>query len=194
MPYDSGPILFNVAAYRMPPGTSQRRGGHLGNRDLFTLDSRKLGPKSIAVAKAHLKTFKPSFPVDPKLFSEWHVALVYEPSDGRLYGGPIAVLIDERCFSATDIFVGALELLPNVTLIGTTTGGGSGRAEVLRLAHSGVEVRVSTMASFRPNGLSYDGNGVAPDIEVKPTLEDLFGKTDSVLARAVQYLKEQTKR
>ena len=191
---DAEPILFNVAAYRMPPGTVARSGGHLGDRGLYTLDSKRFAPRNVTAAKALLASFEPSMAVDPKLFSDWHVAFVYEPSDGRLFRGSIAVLIDEGCFSATDIFVGALELLPNVTLIGTTTGGGSGRSEKLRLANSGIEVRVSTMASFRPNGRSYDGHGIAPDIEVKPTLEDLLGKTDSALVRAVEHLKAQTRK
>jgi hypothetical protein len=196
---DALPLVFNVAAYRMPPGTRPRRGGYLGNRALFTLDSPKLGPSGIAAAKTVLAAFRPSMPIDPRLFSDWHVAMIPArgkglAGNGPYFTGPITVLIDEGCFSATDIFVGALELLPNVTLIGTTTGGGSGRSETLRLAHSGIEVRVSTMASFRPNGLSYDGNGVAPDIEVKPTLEDLNGKTDTVLEQAVVHLRKATAR
>ena len=43
------------------------------------------------------------------------------------------MLTDEACFSATDIFAAALGALPNVTLMGTATGGGSARVQSFRL-------------------------------------------------------------
>lgn len=105
------------------------------------------------------------------------------------YEKPVIVLCDSDCFSATDIFVGALERLPQVTVIGTATGGGSGRARRVRLAESGIELQVSTMASFRPDGRLYDGVGIAPDIEVYPKAQDLYGSTDQVLEVALERLK-----
>ena len=47
------------------------------------------------------------------------------------------------------------------------------------------------MVSHRPNGMLYDGKGIAPDIEVKPTLSDLTAQTDTQLAKAVEHLKAQ---
>ena len=58
------------------------------------------------------------------------------------------------------------------------------------LAHSGFELRLSTMASFRPDGTHYDGIGVEPDRVVMPLPTDfLVGGTDSVLEAALDFLR-----
>jgi C-terminal processing protease CtpA/Prc len=79
--------------------------------------------------------------------------------------------------------------MPPVTLVGTASGGGSGRKEPHRLAHSGLVVELSSMASFRPDGLLYDGRGVEPDVVVEPAAADFLGATDSVLEKAKALLR-----
>jgi C-terminal processing protease CtpA/Prc len=98
------------------------------------------------------------------------------------------VLIDSDCFSATDVVAGALRGLPRVTLLGRATAGGSGRAQTHRLP-SGLRVRLSTMASFQPDGTPYDGVGIAPDIAVEPAATDFLGRTDRVLDAALARLR-----
>ena len=105
------------------------------------------------------------------------------------YESPVVVLVNANAFSAADIFVGALAGRPRVTLMGTATGGGSGRSTQHRLARSGLAVRLSTMASFRPNGALYDGHGVEPDVVIHPTLDDYTVGTDSVLDAAIARLR-----
>ena len=39
---------------------------------------------------------------------------------------PVLVLVGRGCFSSTEAFVAAMRVLPNVTVVGDTTGGGSG--------------------------------------------------------------------
>ena len=99
------------------------------------------------------------------------------------------VLQDGGCFSATDVFLGALKGWPRVTLMGEASGGGSGRARRYRLAHSGIEVRLSSMASFRPDGRLYDGAGIAPDVRVEATVADLLGRSDTVLDAAIAHFR-----
>jgi C-terminal processing protease CtpA/Prc len=77
-----------------------------------------------------------------------------------------------------------------VTLLGVASGGGSGRSGKLTLPRSGVRLRVSTMASFQPNGKLYDGNGVPPDVVVEPTPEDWIGESDSMLDAALRRILE----
>ncbi len=102
----------------------------------------------------------------------------------------VVVLMDDGCFSSTDIFLGAFAELPQVTLLGTASGGGSGRARSKRLAHGGVELRLSSMASFRPT--SYDGVGIAPDVVVLPGPTDfVLGGTDAMLEAAIRQLKSR---
>ncbi|MDE7496008.1 MAG: S41 family peptidase [Muribaculaceae bacterium] len=52
----------------------------------------------------------------------------YDPAEaGRVtYYGPIAVLTNRSCFSATNDFVAIMKTLPQVTIVGARTGGGGG--------------------------------------------------------------------
>ena len=79
--------------------------------------------------------------------------------------------------------------MQGVTLVGTPSGGGSGRTEGYGLAASGLRIRLSSMASFRPDGKLYDGNGIQPDIVVKPARGDWIGKGDAQLDKALELLK-----
>ena len=105
------------------------------------------------------------------------------------YDKKVVVLIDRGCFSATDVFAAALGALPNVTLVGEATSGGSGRAAGHRLSKSGVRLQLSTMASFRPDGVLVEGNGVVPDVAVAAEPTDLVGGADAVLQRAFELLR-----
>jgi C-terminal processing protease CtpA/Prc len=74
----------------------------------------------------------------------------------------------------------------NVTLIGTPSGGGSGRAIPLTLRNSAIALRLSSMASFQRDGKLYDGRGVEPDVMLQPAAGDWIGKTDTALDAAVK--------
>lgn len=60
-------------------------------------------------------------------FSEPY-AYYYDPAEqGRvMWGKPVAVLTNRSTFSAANNFVSIMKLLPNVKIVGATTGGGSG--------------------------------------------------------------------
>ena len=129
------------------------------------------------------RTFKPDWQLPSGEFSDWHY-MVVERDPKTAYGKPVIVLLDAGCFSATDIFLGGFKGCRNVTLMGQPSGGGSGRSQTHRLPNSGIEFRLSTMASFTPAGQRYDGKGIAPDVVLTPELADLIGATDSVLEAA----------
>ena len=144
-----------------------------------------------AIAKAKRK-FKPSWKPMTGKFSALHYMLLGPSNDLSVfhYDKPVVILIDSGCFSATDIFVGAFHGWRNVTLMGTETGGGSGRSQTTMLDHSELEVRLSTMVSYRPDGSLYDGGGIAPDVRAERTLDDVLGRTDSVLDKARRRLAQ----
>src|SRR5690606_41631497 len=54
----------------------------------------------------------------------------------------------------------ALKGLPNVTLVGEASSGGSARAQVVELPASGLKARFASMASFQASGELFDGRGV----------------------------------
>ena len=99
--------------------------------------------------------------------------------------------MDTWNFSAWDIFLGALKGWKNVTLMGQSSGGGSGCRESYRLRNSQIKIYLSSMASFQPNGKLYDGNGIQPDVIIEPIPTDFIGKTDSILQAAIQRLQKK---
>ena len=102
----------------------------------------------------------------------------------KTYNKNVVVLMDTACFSATDIFLGAFKGWRNVTLMGTPSGGGSGRVDVINLPNSRLRVLASTMASFAPNGDLYNRTGIHPDVLVHAEPTYFTGETDQILEAA----------
>ncbi len=184
------PRVVNVAAKRLAPGESPDAEGLLANRALYRRDSPRHADAARRAIDRVTRTFRPEWTLPEGEFSDWHFFVLHPTSEGGTYHyeKPVVVLIDPSCFSATDIFVGAFLGHENTTLIGTPTGGGSGRSGRCTLPRSGLRVRVSSMASFLPNGALYDGNGIAPDVVVQPAPTDFIGATDVVLEAAVRHI------
>ena len=106
---------------------------------------------------------------------------------------PVIVLCNAASFSATDGFLSAFADLPNVKLLGEPSGGGSGARRRFTLPHTNATVSISSMASFRPNGKLFDGNGIEVDIESRARLEDFTDNQDTVLDQAVRWLQAKSK-
>lgn len=184
-----GPWVGNFAVYRK---SSKFKDDHLALRFMQRLDSKEWTSKQRSVIRKTFARFKPEWKV-PDGFSKWH-ALLLDRTDHPQeyhYTKKVVILSDAGCFSATDIFLGALKIHPRVTLMGTASSGGSARSMSFGLPHSQIEVRCASMASFRPNGMLYDGRGVEVDIEVQPDPTFYIdGGQDKTLERARQWLKE----
>lgn len=188
---DDAPRVVNVAAYRCRVGDDRDSPrGYLENRFLYPASWSNWSGRERKAIHELASDFQPEWdePARSKQFSAWHYMVVSPKESGGQYEKPVVVLMDEACFSATDIFLGAFKGLQNVTLMGTPSGGGSGRGRQTVLKHSRLKVILSTMASFQPNGRLYDGHGIQPDVFVERTLDDILGKTDSTLDTALKHL------
>ncbi len=62
--------------------------------------------------------------------------------------------------------------------------GGSGSSRTVNLPRSGIAFKLSTMASFRPNGAPFEGKGVAVDVPAQPPPKDFITGEDTVLEQA----------
>ena len=119
------PRIGNVARYRL---CDEFEKDHLSDsRHVYRETNSKFDDRERATIAAFKKKFQPEWEPDDKEFSEWHyMVLAKRPDDKRyFYDKSVIVLCDEKCFSATDIFLGALKGWPNVTLMGQPSGGGS---------------------------------------------------------------------
>jgi C-terminal processing protease CtpA/Prc len=137
--------------------------------------------------------FKPEWTLPKGHFSDWHY-LVLRRIDGPAiyhYEKPVIVLMNGRCFSATDIFLAALKGMKNVTLLGTPSAGGSAYGQDVVLGETPFRVRIGSMASFQPDGRLFDRNGVRPDVVVEPTPAYYIGGADRALAEAVKRITKK---
>ncbi len=190
LPANGAPVVGNVAAILLTKGQAAAPEA-LADRGLYPVDWSGWTDAQRGAITQFARSFKPSWKLPTGRFSPWHF-LVLDRKDNEnafAYDKRVVVLIDRGCFSATDVFAAALGALPNVTLVGEATSGGSGRASGHRLPHSGIRLQLSTMASFRPDGVLFEGNGVVPDVLVEAEPGDVVGTSDAPLQRAVALLR-----
>jgi len=107
------------------------------------------------------------------------------PNDRKdVFTGKVVVLIGPKTFSAGEDFVAALQLMRRGKLIGERTGGGTGQPLTFELPGGGT-ARICAKRDEYPDGHTFVGSGIAPDIEVKATVADVRAKRDPALARAM---------
>jgi hypothetical protein len=193
MPGNAPMRVVNVAAYRVPVKfTHVPKDGFLpAYRSLHPVTHGIWTAPERAVILDFLRDFKPDWPLPAGLFSEWHVMGISPGTNPKAfrYGRPAIILSDAGCFSATDNFLGAFKGLSGVTIMGTKSGGGSGRMASYVLPNSRLPLTLCQMASFRHTGQLYDGAGVEPDVVVEAKETDhLVGGGDSVLEAALKAL------
>jgi hypothetical protein len=190
LPADGAPRVGNVATVLRARGQPAAADA-LADRGLWPADWNGWSEPQRAAIAAAARGFRPSWRPPPARFSPWYWLVLDRADNANAYAypAPVVVLIDRGCFSATDVFAAALGALPQVTLLGEATAGGSGRARRHRLGHSGLVVQLSTMASFQPDGTLFEGHGVLPDIAVEPQPTDAIGATDAMLQRAIEVLR-----
>ncbi len=114
-------------------------------------------------------------------FSEAAPAYV-EPYEGIRYKNKVAVLIDRGTYSAGSFTALATKALPNMVLIGDTTGGGLGLPNGGQLPN-GWTYRFSITQALTLNKSPEYENGVPPDIHVLFDWNNL--KTDEIIERAI---------
>jgi len=185
------PYIANVAAYRLNGSESKSNPlGYLSRRHLYPLNWHGWKDQDRAAIRVFSEGFEPRWKLPQGEFSDWHYfVLTADPSRTWHYTKPVVILMNGDCFSATDIFLGAFKGRPGVTLVGTASGGGSGASVLHQFHQSGLKLILASMASFRPNGMLYERTGIQPDRTIHATLDDLIGKSDSLLDLVSQHLR-----
>ena len=118
-------------------------------------------------------------------FSEAEAVYV-EPYNGIRYTKPVIMLIDRGTYSAGSFTALATKALPNITLMGDSTGGGLGLPNGGQLPNGWTYRFSITQALTLDKSPDYE-NGVPPDIEALFDWNDLT--TDEVLERAILELQ-----
>jgi hypothetical protein len=116
---------------------------------------------------------------------------LYLKTGGKVhYSKPVAILTNRKCYSATGWFILEMASLPQVKVIGDTTGGGSAQP-VIRELPNGWILRVSNSQRLTPEGRDDQYSGFYPDIPVWINNQDAVRGIDTILERAI---KELTKK
>jgi hypothetical protein len=186
---NDAPRVFTASAYRLHPAHKEN---HLAvNHRMYRANASEWTPAAREAVAAFAKNFKPQWEPPSGQFSEWHYMALSHLDDREVYhyDKPVIVLMNGRCFSATDIFLAGLKGMNNVLLMGTPSGGGSAFGQEVILGATPLRLRIGSMASFQKDGLLFDCNGIRPDVFVAPVPEYFIGGRDNLLEEAVNRIR-----
>ncbi|NBV77063.1 S41 family peptidase [bacterium] len=100
------------------------------------------------------------------------------------------ILVDKGSASASEILAGALHDYKIARLVGTQTFGKGSVQELVDIT-SDTALKVTVARWIMPDGYNITGEGIAPDVEVKPSDEDLKKANDVQLKKAIELLNSQ---
>jgi carboxyl-terminal processing protease len=108
----------------------------------------------------------------------------------EVYAGPVAILVDGLSLCATEIFAGGLRDLGRARIFGSHTGGVALGGAVEKLPN-GDRFMYAFANYVTAGGHVLEGNGLTPDVEVKPTREALLQGRDLALEAAINWIRKQ---
>ena len=113
-----------------------------------------------------------------------------EPATDRVrWQKPVAVLTNRHAFSSANDFVSKMKVMPQATIIGDKTGGGSGLPFSSELPN-GWSVRFSASPLYDAD-MNHTEFGIEPDIKVSMSTEDMSNGKDTIIETARKLLKEK---
>ena len=110
------------------------------------------------------------------------------PAGAQSFQGPVALLTNRGTISSAESLVLAYAVLPNVVSIGDVTGGGSGNP-AQRTLSNGWQYTVSRWIEFRPDGSTFEGVGIEPDIRIDISAADAAALRDTIMDAAIADLR-----
>lgn len=118
----------------------------------------------------------------------------FKPKSKNHFDGNVYVLTGGNSFSATTLFTQSVKDQANVIVVGEETGGGAyGNTAWLipdfTLPRTKVRFRLPLFRLVIDKTIPKDGKGVQPEIEVKPTVEDIRRGVDYKMNRVIELIK-----
>ncbi|MCL5270642.1 MAG: S41 family peptidase [bacterium] len=108
-----------------------------------------------------------------------------KPDGPVAWHGPLVLLTSTLTHSASEDFVGPLKCSGRARVVGQPTAGSTGNPMYFPLPGEG-RGRVCTRYMLLPNGEEFIGKGIAPDVQIQPTVEDIASGRDVMLERAFE--------
>ncbi len=114
---------------------------------------------------------------------------IYRSGGANLVGNiPVVVLINEGSASASEIVAGALKGRSNMTVVGQKSFG-KGSVQQLEKLKMDASIKITVAKWLTPSGVSISDEGVAPDIGVEMTAQDVEEMRDPQMDKAIEVLK-----
>lgn len=98
-------------------------------------------------------------------FNDANQNFLATPGD-LLPGKPIYVLINKGSASASEIVAGALKENDRATIVGMQSFGKGSVQSLIPLGNGHTAIKLTTALYFTPDGLSINGIGITPDVEI----------------------------
>ena len=118
----------------------------------------------------------------PDDYTDWYDWSISQK--GEYFNKPIVLITDRYTISAGERMAMALKTLPNVTHVGDTTNGAAATKINKELANGWYYSLVTQKIEF-PEGISFEGTGLAPDIYVRNTTAEMAAGQDKTLETAL---------
>lgn len=101
------------------------------------------------------------------------------------FAGKLFLLIDRGCTCACEDFVMPFKITHRAQLMGETTAGTFSFTNFTQF-ENGMMLNVASVRHTFPDGSRFEGVGIAPDIEIQPSIQDFKAGKDLVLERTLE--------
>jgi carboxyl-terminal processing protease len=102
------------------------------------------------------------------------------------FRGRVILLVDGGCVSACEELVEPFKDSGRGIVVGETTEGSSGMPYLYDF-HNGMILKIAVKRQYFPDGSEFEGVGIKPDVEVRPTIDSLKNRRDVMLEKALEF-------
>jgi Peptidase family S41/Tricorn protease C1 domain len=111
-------------------------------------------------------------------------AYISPSADSKKYlDKKVVILANRFCYSSANLFVAFAKAIPNITVVGDTSGGGGGIPTSIQLSN-GWMLRYSSTITTDAKGFNIE-DGIAPNIKIDMSKADIDKGKDSILEKAL---------
>lgn len=153
------------------------------------VDLRFNGGGYLDIAVDLLSFLLPSDEDAVKIVEKKKTSVMETNGQPKLLNVPLVVLVNKGSASASEIVAGAIQDHKRGVVMGTETFG-KGTVQEMENFSDGSSIRITIAKWLTPKGRSINKTGLAPDIKVELTEEDIEKKYDRQKEEAIKYLKD----
>src|SRR5262249_1756235 len=118
---------------------------------------------------------------------------LYTNKGNLIYGGPVAILVNEGSGSGSELFSGVMQESGRAIIIGRQSCGCVLGITKFKKIKGGGELAVIELGYISPKGQKFEGMGIIPNKIIPLTVSDLYRRRDATVTKAEYALKDAQK-